>query len=1036
MSATSHSEHASAGLTEQPPKRRSLSGPARRWRWLAWLLLFVVLAAALAALAYELRTSHLQSRELSRYAATLTYQLEAGPSNAIRFPAHGPFDHRLGYSRLPQLMERLQRQDFTVQQQTQFSTALLNYSQHGFFIPYAEKTRAGLSLNDCRAEPVYDHRYPQRHYDRFDDIAPQVLATLLFIENRALLSTEQPLANPAVDWLRFARAALSQVGRALSLQDDSAGGSTLATQIEKFRHSPGGRTHSPAEKIRQMISASVRAYQQGPHTLAARRQVALSYLNSVPLAAAPGHGEVHGLGDGLWLWFGAELERVNTLLDPTRNAGLPLAEQGLALRRVMALMIAQRRPSHYLFAGRDELEALTDSYLRVQADAGLIGPALRDAALAQRLNFRDFSTHPVQHRVEQSKLLYASRGRLASLLGLNYYELDRLDLQAETTLNGRLQQEVSLYLQQLADPDVARSIGLYGKRLLSPDSTAEVRYSFTLFERDEHTFKVRVQTDNTGQPFDINESSKLELGSTAKLRVLATYLEMVAELHQLHADKTLPALREVSPHRNDVIGRWAIDHLMRSPDRTLSTMLSAALKRQYSASPYERFFTGGGLHTFANFRKEDNRRRPTLIEALRESINLPFIRLMRDLVRHTLYQDEQRARLLTNDKEPQRLEYLSRFADREGTVFLRRFWRKYQGKTDEERLQLFFDGLRPLRSRLATSHRYLLPEASLEQFNAFMRERLPWDRKLSDSHIEKLYHQHGPGAWSLPDQGYIARRHPLEMWLLSYLRTHPDASFGEVVKASAEQRQEVYGWLFKTRHRSARDSRMRTMLEMEAFSDIHERWQQLGFPFDRLVPSLATAIGSSGDRPAALAELVGIILNDGVRLPVVRINALHFAEHTPYEVHLGPDPHRGERVMESEVAAALRDALSQVVEGGTARRLHGSFTLSDGTPLVLGGKTGTGDNRIETVTRYGQVIKSEARNRTATFVFYLGERHFGTLTAYVPGEQADDFHFTSSLPVQVLKGMEPILRPYLQPGAQTQCQQQFAISQSPPRNEG
>jgi hypothetical protein len=35
---------------------------------------------------------------------------------------------------------------------------------------------------------------------------------------------------------------------------------------------------------------------------------------------------------------------------------------------------------------------------------------------------------------------------------------------------------------------------------------------------------VRVQTDSTDQPFDINEGSKLELGSTAKLRVLTTYL--------------------------------------------------------------------------------------------------------------------------------------------------------------------------------------------------------------------------------------------------------------------------------------------------------------------------------------------------------------------------------------------------------------------------------------------------------------------------------------------------------------------------------
>ena len=132
---------------------------------------------------------------------------------------------------------------------------------------------------------------------------------------------------------------------------------------------------------------------------------------------------------------------------------------------------------------------------------------------------------------------------------------------------------------------------------------------------------------------------------------------------------------------------------------------------------------------------------------------------------------------------------------------------------------------------------------------------------------------------------------------------------------------------------------------------------------------------------------------------------------------------RGQRVLPSEVAAALRGALSQVVEAGTARRLHGSFQLADGTPLVLGGKTGTGDNRIESTTRGGHVLSSRAMNRTATFVFYLGPRHFGTLTAFVPGQAAEGFRFTSALPVQVLKGMAPLLTPYLEPAAQTGCGQ-------------
>ena len=153
--------------------------------------------------------------------------------------------------------------------------------------------------------------------------------------------------------------------------------------------------------------------------------------------------------------------------------------------------------------------------------------------------------------------------------------------------------------------------------------------------------------------------------------------------------------------------------------------------------------------------------------------------------------------------------------------------------------------------------------------------------------------------------GYIAKVHPLDLWLLGYLLNHPEASFDEIVKASEFERQEVYSWLFKSRHQSARDSRIRTMLEIEAFLDIHQRWQAVGYPFDHLVPSLATAIGSSGDRPAALSELVGIIQNDGVRLPTLRIDSLHFAADTPYETRLLNDPDKGKRVMPVEVASAV-----------------------------------------------------------------------------------------------------------------------------------
>jgi hypothetical protein len=100
--------------------------------------------------------------------------------------------------------------------------------------------------------------------------------------------------------------------------------------------------------------------------------------------------------------------------------------------------------------------------------------------------------------------------------------------------------------------------------------------------------------------------------------------------------------------------------------------------------------------------------------------------------------------------------------------------------------------------------------------------------------------------------------------------------------------------------------------------------------------------------------------------------------------------------------------LSDVVERGTARRLAGSFRTDGGEDLSPGGKTGTGDNRV--------VVRGRATlslNRTATFVFHLGPRYFGTVTAYVVGPNAARFRFTSGLPVQILSSMGPILMPHL-----------------------
>src|SRR5262249_47854013 len=152
-----------------------------------------------------------------------------------------------------------------------------------------------------------------------------------------------------------------------------------------------------------------------------------------------------------------------------------------------------------------------------------------------------------------------------------------------------------------------------------------------------------------------------------------------------------------------------------------------------------------------------------------------------------------------------------------------------------------------------------------------------------------------------------------------------------MMQASTAERQEVYGWLFKTHNPRRQDMRIRILLEEEAFNQILLDWRRLGYPFAQLVPSLATAIGSSGDRPDALASLMGIILNDGVVLPTVDLDYLHFGADTPFDTTMTFTPPAPTRVLAPEVARTVRRLLMGVVTEGTATRLRNAYFAPDGT---------------------------------------------------------------------------------------------------------
>jgi membrane peptidoglycan carboxypeptidase len=852
------------------------------------LSLGILVLAALVLI--ETRQSFLQSLVFSRWSAKLHYTVKKGASDDIAFPRAGPFDERLGYAHLEQFSLRLRENGFRIMEQARQSPELTALIRDHIAPPFPEPAAAGLVIRDADHALLYDAvaRDPWR-LQSLDEIPPVLVRTLLFIENRNIGDGAGSYANPAIDWARTSKAFVLYAGRAIGLNWPLEGGSTLATQLVKFQHSPGGRTESPLEKLHQVIGASLAAYHGGLNTRAARSQVVLEYLNTMPLGAAPGVGEVNGLGRGLHVWFGADPKTVFAAL---RNPH-PDPDTAVAYKQALALLYSVHAPTHYLEKDRSALEARIDAYVGLLQAAGVIDSQWLQLLRNTPLRFAPEAPGEPPVSFVDRKGPNALRNELGSLLGVpNQYGLDRLDAQFDSTLDGRLQQQVTQLLRELGSREFVAKNALRVPHVLQRGDPGGVTYSFLLVESRPEGNLVRVHTDTLDAPFDVNDGMKLELGSTAKLRTLAHYLELIAQLHDELSPMDPRSLQGLAANGRDPLTRWAASTLLAQPSIGPDAFLALSLERRYSGSPDEEFFTGAGLHHFGNFESEDNDQVLSLREAFAHSTNLVFIRLMRDIVE-------------------------------------------------------------------------------------FHEARLPYDANAV-----------------LNDVDFPARKQLLREIAAEESRKEHNTSFD---------------WLVTTHNREAQDLRLRIRIERDAFARMTPAWRRLGFPFETLVPSYATAIGSSADRPSALATLMGIIVNDGWRRPLQDIQRAEFARGTPYQTafkRYGAGP--SDQVMRTPIARLLRSVLAEVVENGTAVRLKHAFD-TNGVKLAVGGKTGSGDNRFDTFSRDGRLLTSRAVSRTAGFVFYLGDHWFGVITASVAGPQAADYTFTSSLPLAALKLLAPTL---------------------------
>jgi hypothetical protein len=170
---------------------------------------------------------------------------------------------------------------------------------------------------------------------RFD---PTHAPDAFFIENREAMDPAHPYKNPAIEWDRLVKGVF-ELARTSFDDTKPAGCSTLATQIEKYRHSPGGRTNGVKDKIQQVATASCRYLEESRRP---RPGAGSSRSHKHGAAAAiAGFCQVHGLRTGFGVvWTLTGRPAPSTRRAPFRKGWL------LAYRQVLSLF-AHRRPAYY-----------------------------------------------------------------------------------------------------------------------------------------------------------------------------------------------------------------------------------------------------------------------------------------------------------------------------------------------------------------------------------------------------------------------------------------------------------------------------------------------------------------------------------------------------------------------------------------------------------------------------------------------------------------------------------------------------------------